>query len=80
LITVVEDREFKKEHEHVNQLAAEELAEIVPRPAQKELPEKESVNKLCALETDTLPSTKKFDLRCGPGGYEVITWKISAQC
>jgi hypothetical protein len=30
------------------------------------------------LETDTLSSTKKFDLRWGPGDDEVINWKILA--
>jgi hypothetical protein len=30
------------------------------------------------LETDTLSSTKKSDLRWGPGDDEVINWKILA--
>jgi hypothetical protein len=66
LIAVVKDGEKEKEHNHVNQLAAEDLAEITQKPAQKELPEKESINKLCSLEKDTLFPTKKFDLRWGP--------------
>ncbi len=78
LITVVEDGEEEKEHDHVNQLAAEDLAEITQKPAQKELPAKESINKFCSLETDTLSSAKKFDLRWGPGDDEVINWKILA--
>jgi hypothetical protein len=78
LITVVEDGEEEKQHDHDNQLAAEDLAEITQKPAQKELPEKESINKFCSLETYTLSSTKKFDLRWGPGNDEVINWKILA--
>jgi hypothetical protein len=78
LITVVEDGEEEKEHDHVNQPAAEDLAEITQKPAQKELPAKESINKFCSLETDTLSSGKKFDLRWGPGDDEVINWKILA--
>jgi hypothetical protein len=78
LITVVKDGEEEKEHDHVKQLAAEDLAEITQKPAHKELPEKESINKFCFLETDTLSSAKKFDLRCGPGDDEVINWKILA--
>jgi hypothetical protein len=79
LITVVEDHgEEEKEHNRVNQLAAEELAEITPKPAHKELPEKESIKTLCTLEIDTLSSTKKLDLRWGPGNDEVINWKILA--
>jgi hypothetical protein len=78
LITVVKDGEEEKEHDHVNQLAAEDLAEITQKPAQKELPAKESINKFCSLETDTLSSTKKFDLRWGPGNDEVINWKMLA--
>jgi hypothetical protein len=66
LIAVFEDGEEEKEHNHVNQLAAEDLAEITQKPAQKELPEKESINKLCSLGKDTLFPTKKFDLRWGP--------------
>jgi hypothetical protein len=50
LITVVEDGKEEKEHDHVNQLAAEDLAEITQKePAQKELPAKESINKLHSL-------------------------------
>ena len=30
------------------------------------------------MEADTLSSTKKFDLRWGPGDDEVINWKILA--
>jgi hypothetical protein len=63
LITVVEDGQEEKEHNHVNQLAAEDLAESTQNPAHEEqLLAKESINKLCSLETDTLSSTYKFDL------------------
>jgi hypothetical protein len=34
LITVIKDGGDEKEHDHVNQLAAEDLAEITPKPAQ----------------------------------------------
>jgi hypothetical protein len=78
LITAVEDGEEEKEHSHVNQLAAEELAEIAPKPDQKEPPAKESINKFCALETDILSSTKKCNSRWGPGNDEVNNWKILA--
>jgi hypothetical protein len=67
LITVVEDGEEEKEHDYVNQLALEDLAKITQKPVQKELWAKESINKCFSLETDTLSSTKKFDLRWGPG-------------
>jgi hypothetical protein len=53
LITVLEDGEEEKEHDHINQLA-EELAEARPQPAPKEAPAEESRNRLCALETDML--------------------------
>jgi hypothetical protein len=33
LITVAEDGDEEKEHNHVNQLAAEDLAEITQKPA-----------------------------------------------
>jgi hypothetical protein len=56
LITVIEDGEEDKEPDHTNQ-RAEELAETRPKGAQKELPVKESTNKLCALETETLSTT-----------------------
>ena len=62
LITVVMDGKEEKEHDHVNQIAAEDLAGITQKPAQKELPAKESINKFCSLETDTPSSAKKFDL------------------
>jgi hypothetical protein len=78
LITVIEDGEEEKEHDHINQLAAEDLAETTQKPAQKELPAKESINKFCSLGTYTLSSTKKFGLRWGPGDDEVINWKILA--
>jgi hypothetical protein len=77
LITVLEDGEEEKEHDHINQLA-EELAEARPQPAPKEAPAEESRNRLCALETDMLCTTKEFDLKWGPDEDEVINWKILA--
>jgi hypothetical protein len=50
LINAIEDGEQEKEHNYHNQLATEDLAEITPKPAQKELPAKEGINKLCSLE------------------------------
>jgi hypothetical protein len=43
LITIIEDGKEKKEHGNTNQLA-EELAEMITKPAQKELLAKESTN------------------------------------
>jgi hypothetical protein len=60
LIIKIEDGEEKKEHDHTNQLA-EDLAEMRPKPAQKELPDKESTNKLYALETEILSTTGCLD-------------------
>jgi hypothetical protein len=40
LISVIEDGEEEKDHDHANQLT-EELAEMRLKPAQKELPAKE---------------------------------------
>jgi hypothetical protein len=62
LITIVKDGREEKEHDHGNQLAAEDLAEFGQKPAQKELSAKESINQFCSLETDTLSSTKNFYL------------------
>jgi hypothetical protein len=48
------------------------------KPAQKELRAKESINTFWSLQTDTLSSRKKDDLRWGPGNDEFINWKIFA--
>jgi hypothetical protein len=45
LISVIEDGEEEKE---------QQLAEIISKPAQKELPAKESANKSSALEAEIL--------------------------
>ena len=77
LITVLEDGEEEKEHDHTNQLA-EDLAEIRAPTARKEEPAKESTDKFCALETETIATTKQFGLKWGQGDNEVINWKILA--
>jgi hypothetical protein len=78
LITVLEEGKEEKEHDHVNQLA-EELAEIRPLTTRKEEPAKDSTNKLCALEKETIATTKRFALKWGRGDDEVIDWKITSK-
>jgi hypothetical protein len=77
LITVIEDSEEEKEHDHMNQLA-EELAEIRPPTAKREEPAKDSTNKLCELEMETISTTKQFGFKWGHSEDEVINWKILA--
>jgi hypothetical protein len=77
LIIIIEDDEEEKKHGHTNQLA-EELAEMIPKPAQKALPAKKRMNKLCALETETLSTTKKLGLKWDHSNDKVISWKILA--
>jgi hypothetical protein len=77
LITVLEDGEEEKEHDHINQLA-EELAEIRQPSTRKEEPAKESTSRFCALEKETISTTKRFGLKWGRGDDEVIDWKILA--
>ncbi len=78
LITVLEDGEEEREHDHMNQLA-EELAEIPPPPTtSRETPAKDSTNKFCALYAETMATTKQFGLKWGNGNDEVINWKTLA--
>jgi hypothetical protein len=77
LTTVLEDGEEEKEHDHMNQLA-EELTEIPPPSTTKEAPPKDSTNKFCALDNETMSTTNHFGLKWGNGDEEVINWKILA--
>jgi threonine aldolase len=71
LLTVLEDDEEEKKHDHMNQLA-EELAEIVPPTTTKESPAVDSTNKFCRLEKGTMLTTKQLGLKLGNGNDDVI--------
>jgi hypothetical protein len=75
LITVLEDGEEEKEHDHTNQLA-EELAETHPPTAAKEAPAKNSTDKLCALDAETIAAATVFGLKWGQGEDKVVNWKM----
>jgi hypothetical protein len=69
LISVIEDGEEEKE---------QQLAEMISKPAQKELPAKESAKNHLLLKQKLLCTTKKFGLKWGHGNDKVINWKILA--
>jgi hypothetical protein len=77
LLTVLEEGEEEKHHDHVNQLA-EELAEIPQPTTRKEEPAKDSTNKFCALEKELISTTNQFGLKWGRGDDDVINWRILA--
>ena len=66
----------KRKHDHTNQLAAEELAEIQAPSGRKGEPAKESTDSFCSLANETIATSKQFGLKWGKGDDEVINWKI----